>query len=251
MVSEIFTIYIDLEVDKTIYFSYYRPIGLKRSFMMSRIDWGYPVPRSGMAGTLDQLTGPGPEKSEVVLQFGVALLGAISAGIWYGTRNSGSIWLLALTAFLAFDITGGVITNATATAKRWFHRPGQSAWLHLRFQMVHLLHIAVVSFLYGETQWTLFLTMSGALLTSAGIVLLTPLYLKRPVGFGLFGALIVILPQLVSVPVGLEWFVPLFYLKLILSHLLPEEPYRPEPKSNSTWTYNTTPGSLTRGDHES
>lgn len=25
---------------------------------------------------------------------------------------------------------------------------------------------------------------------------------------------------------GLEWFIPLFYLKLILGQLLPEEPYR-------------------------
>jgi len=32
-----------------------------------------------------------------------------------------------------------------------------------------------------------------------------------------------------AAPQGLEWFLPLFYLKLLISHVLREEPYRPEP----------------------
>jgi len=28
-------------------------------------------------------------------------------------------------------------------------------------------------------------------------------------------------------PIGLEWFLPTFYIKLLLSHLPKEEPYRP------------------------
>jgi hypothetical protein len=35
------------------------------------------------------------------------------------------------------------------------------------------------------------------------------------------------LPQ----PQGLEWFLPLFYLKLLVSHLPTEEPYRPAAES--------------------
>ncbi len=31
-----------------------------------------------------------------------------------------------------------------------------------------------------------------------------------------------------KIPEYLEWFLPLFYLKLLLSHCLIEEPYRPE-----------------------
>ncbi|AHC14075.1 hypothetical protein [Salinispira pacifica] len=194
---------------------------------MSHSNWRFPEPGTGPAGILDQLTGPGPEQAELVLQFGAAVLSAGAAGIWYASRSSGPVWLLAVTIFLAFDIGGGVITNATSTAKRWFHRQDRSAWSHMAFQMAHLLHIAVVSFLYGDARWTLLLILSGALIAGSGIVLLTPLYLKRPAAFGLYGAMVVLLPRLAEVPAGLEWFIPLFYLKLILGHLLPEEPYRP------------------------
>lgn len=195
---------------------------------MAHSKWYYPAPRTGLAGILDQLTGPGAEKAEVVLQFAVAALAAIAAGIWFATRGSGNIWMLVLSIFLAFDIGGGVITNATSTAKRWFHRPGRSVWSHLGFQLAHLIHIAAVSFLYGDARWMLLFILSGVLIAGSGIVLLTPLYLKRPVAFGLYAAILAVVPQLVEVPAGLEWFIPLFYLKLILGHLLPEEPYRPE-----------------------
>jgi hypothetical protein len=31
----------------------------------------------------------------------------------------------------------------------------------------------------------------------------------------------------IGVPPGFEWFVPMFFLKLLVAHLLPEKAYRP------------------------
>jgi hypothetical protein len=65
------------------------------------------------------------------------------------------------------------------------------------------------------------------LLVAASVVLLTPLYLKRPVAFVLYSVALLAGLYALGVPPGLESFVPLFFLKLLVAHLLPEEAYRP------------------------
>ncbi|MFP4152012.1 MAG: hypothetical protein ACLFSV_04160 [Alkalispirochaeta sp.] len=194
---------------------------------MKRIDWSHPAPRRGLAGARDQLTGPGPEPAELRLQFGSAAVAAVAAGLWYRHAGNGSLLLLAFAVVMAFDIAGGVVTNATSTAKRWFHREGQGFREHVCFEALHLLHILVLALLFAEGDWILFGALSTALIASTVVILVSPLYLKRPVAMALYGAVVVVLPAIVSAPAGMEWFIPLFYLKLLIGHLLPEEPYRP------------------------
>ncbi|MFW6252758.1 MAG: hypothetical protein ACOC4F_02395, partial [bacterium] len=81
--------------------------------------------------------------------------------------------------------------------------------------------------LFADADWILAGTLATVLLAATVVILKTPLYLKRPVAMALYGALVVVLAELVSPPAGMEWFIPLFYLKLLVGHLLPEEPYRP------------------------
>jgi len=199
---------------------------------MPQIDWGHAEPRHGLAGALDRLTGPGAELFEVVLQFGVALTASVAAWFRYRSVGSGPLWLAGLAAFLAFDIAGGVVTNATAPAKRWFHREGQGFPEHFRFQALHLVHIALLAFLFAPGDWLLFTLLSAALIGCSVVILVTPRYLKRPASMALYGAAVVILPLAVSTPSGMEWFIPLFYLKLLVGHLVPEEPYRPSRTGN-------------------
>ncbi|MFO7584104.1 MAG: hypothetical protein R6W69_05170 [Anaerolineales bacterium] len=69
--------------------------------------------------------------------------------------------------------------------------------------------------------WYAFLMLASLL------ILWLPLYLRRPVAFSIFG-LGFLLAQYLDTPApGLEWFIPVFLLKLLLCHLLREEPYRP------------------------
>jgi hypothetical protein len=49
---------------------------------------------------------------------------------------------------LAFDTAGGIITTATSSARRWYHRSGQGFKQHFAFVSIHLLHLALVSWLY-------------------------------------------------------------------------------------------------------
>jgi hypothetical protein len=188
--------------------------------------WTGPEPRTGIAGYWDRFVGPGATDSELLLAFLGALAAAAAVPLY--ARTAGIPWTAlqyAVAAFLAFDLVGGVVTNATQSAKRWYHRPGQGTRDHLAFVAVHGLHIALATWLFRGADWFFFLLVYGGLLLGAVIVLTVPLYLQRPVALlcvcvafflGLYG---------VAPTPGLEWFVPLLFLKLLVSHLVHEFPH--------------------------
>lgn len=192
------------------------------------INWTFPAPRSGLAGLWDKFIGPGATNGELWLQLVIPLVAVVAAPI-YASRvvDNWSIVQYLVCIFFAFDIAGGVITNATATAKRWYHREGQEFPQHFAFVLVHLVHLLLVSWAFLALDWNWVLIAGGYLLVAAAVILLVPLYLQRPIALTSYiGALLLAL-YVLQQPVGLEWFLPLFYLKLLVSHLPKEEPYRP------------------------
>lgn len=187
-----------------------------------------PTLRSGWRGQLDRLIGPGATPAELVLQFVPSVGAAIAAPLYASTLPiDWSPWQLGLIAILGFDLVGGVLTNATAAAKRWYHRPGQKWQQHLSFVAVHLVHIGLVAFLFRGADGLFFAGVSSYLLLAAMLILASPLYLQRPVALGLYGVVLLCDRYLFVPTPGLEWFLPLFFLKLLVSHLLKESPYRP------------------------
>jgi hypothetical protein len=58
-----------------------------------------------------------------------------------------------------------------------------------------------------------------------------PQYLQRPTALVCFACGLLIAMYLLPQPTGLEWFLPMFYLKVLVSHLPKEEPYRPAEES--------------------
>ncbi|MEM9089805.1 MAG: hypothetical protein AAGC93_13785 [Cyanobacteria bacterium P01_F01_bin.53] len=121
---------------------------------------------------------------------------------------------------------GGVLANATNTAKRRYHRPGQGWRQHLSFVAIHLFHIGAVALFFRGGDWLFFGGVSAYLLVAAGLILSVPLYLQRSVVLGLYGLSLLGSLYLLSPTPGLEWFLPLFFLKLLVSHLLRETAYR-------------------------
>jgi hypothetical protein len=185
-----------------------------------------PTPRPGFGGLIDRLAGPGATPAELALQFGVAFAAAAGAGVWYALTSGGRWWMIAIAVLLGFDLGGGVVTNATASAKRWFHRDGQGFAQHLGFIAVHVLHLAVIAFVVLPASWHYFLAASGMLLGGAVIILLAPSALIRPVALALFAVVLVVHRGVLPIPPGFEWFTPVFFLKLFVSHLVPEEAAR-------------------------
>lgn len=193
-----------------------------------RIDWQYPEPRPGFAGEIDKFMGPGVTHAEWVLMLGFTILAvaALLAYIAWQQLPWSALQIIVITV-LALDLSGGVVTNATSTAKRWYHRAGQTARNHLMFIAIHAIHPILIVLFFRPGDWQYVIVVYGYLMLAAGLIVVLPLYLQRPAAMAAWvGGFM--LNQYVLLPTpGLEWFLPVFYLKLLVCHLLREEPYRP------------------------
>ena len=191
------------------------------------IDWSYPEPRKGLIGEWDKFIGPGATRAELWLELGSALVAGVALVAYALVQDLGwSGWQLLVAGLLALDLMGGVVTNATTAAKRWYHREGQGLPQHIGFVAVHVVHLFLVAWLFRGMDWTFLLVMYGYLLVASFVILRVPLYLQRPVAL-LWLCGVVAINHYVFAPVaGLEWFLPVFFLKLLVSHLLREAPYR-------------------------
>ncbi|USQ81045.1 hypothetical protein NF556_05195 [Ornithinimicrobium faecis] len=189
------------------------------------IAWKVPAPRPGWRGAVDRFFGPGPTRVEVLVQLcGIPILGVLvlahvaSVGVqlhWWG--------VIALAIF-TIDALGGVLTNSTGAAKRWYHRPGTRGE-RLRFVSLHVVHLALIAILVLDQQWGWLALNAVLLLGLALLIEHTPLPVRRPVAMGALVAAALLSATLVPVPDGLGWIAPLLFLKLLVAHLIPEAPF--------------------------
>lgn len=194
-----------------------------------QISWNPPKPRTGALGGWDRFVGPGATDAEEVLQ--LILGGAIAIGgvalFWLAQGQTPNIWQWLFVAVLAFDIGGGIVTNSTSAAKRWYHRPGLGRLQHFGFVAAHLVHIGLMAFLFADAPISYALALGGMLMLSTVLVLFSPLYLQRPMAVGL-AMVVIMVGQLPLFEIaGLNWFIPALMLKLILGHALKEAPFQP------------------------
>ncbi len=188
------------------------------------IDWNYPEPKS----RTEKFIGPGATKAELIIQQAFPyLFGTLLPLIAY-LKGWGWNWIqMILAALLAIDMLGGVLTNATSTAKRWYHREGQGFKQHMKFVLLHILQIFVVMAAFDWGNWIFVIGGYSYLLIASLTILKSPLYLQRPIALGsLFGGVLIAL-YILPTPPHFEWFLPAYYIKILVSHLLLEEPYRP------------------------
>jgi len=194
-----------------------------------KIDWELPEFRNGFYGTLDKLIGPGATPAEKKLQLYIPLL----LGVFVVAQNylSQFNWSVA-QQFVAFlivgDIAGGIITNSTSSAKRWFHREGQGFKAHMGFVLLHFIQISLVNIFFMEFDLIWIASVGGYLVLACALVLCVPLYLQRTVALMFYSVSVLLSLYVFTAPAHLEWFLPLLYLKLLVSHIVREEPYRPE-----------------------
>ena len=196
---------------------------------MARIDWEYPEQGKGLGRVVDELIGPGATRGEIVLVLGTGILGGclLIAYQYFAALGWGFVQIL-VGALVAFDVAGGVVANSTSTAKRWYHREEQGVKQHAGFVVLHFIHPILIVLFFTQLDWIYFITVYGYLLISAGIVLATPLYLKRPMSMVMVSGAVLLNSYVISVIPGFEWFLPIFILKLVVGHIVREEPYRPE-----------------------
>ncbi len=193
------------------------------------IDWDYPEPRKGFLGEWDKFIGPGATKTETILMLSFSLLGGVGMLLYSLLGNlEWNIAQIIIAVILATDLAGGVVANATSATKRWYHRREQGFWNHMRFVAFHIYPI-LIGLLYRDLDWVYCLVIYGFLIVSSVIILIIPQYLHRPVSFIVFSGAILMSIYAFPTP-GLEWFIPILFLKITVGHIVKEEPYRPETK---------------------
>jgi hypothetical protein len=168
------------------------------------------------------LVAPGAGAAESALCYltgaagaGVAVLGAHRAGV--------GVLAIAVLAVVAFDLVGGVVVNATAAAGRRFHGPGRRPAHRLGFVAAHvqpfLLALVVPGF-----GWTAAALSYGLALGGAVAVLTATPPLRRPLAYAITALGSVAALVAAPLPAFLAWVTPVLLVKLLLGHLLPEEP---------------------------
>jgi hypothetical protein len=182
------------------------------------------MPRTGVSGLWDRLIGPGATNGELALLSMGSIGGTVFVLLNALTRQlewNALQYLIAL--FLAFDLFGGVIANATPSAKRWYHREGQTATHHLVFVAIHIVQLLMVLFFFRPNHWIFLAVSYSYLLVASCFILWMPVKLQRPSAYLAFMGGLLISQSLIAPIPGLEWFLPVFYLKLLVSHLLGED----------------------------
>ena len=179
-----------------------------------------------MKGTLDKFFGPTRTASEFWLGMVPSVVAAIAVPAYAIHKGLGwSPWQLIVATFFAFDVTGGAIFNAASSAKLWYHRPGQGFKQLFGLTAVHI-HPLLIAWLWLAGDWGYFFVTYGFLLAAVFVILKAPLYLRRPVATALYLAGLSVGLYLLDPIRGLEWFLPFFYLKLLISHPLREAPFQ-------------------------
>ncbi|RJL19503.1 hypothetical protein [Bailinhaonella thermotolerans] len=170
---------------------------------------------------LDRLVAPGATSGEVVAGFGAAAAGAVLAlAIALGARLPPLS--VAVVTVIAFDLYGGAVVNATRSAKRHFHRPGRTDRHRLAFVALHL-HPFVLAWAVPGVSWGAAATLYGLILAGALAVTAVPGALRRPTAFAATALALTVGTSVVPFPRELAWFAPVLLIKLLLSHLLPED----------------------------
>lgn len=193
-----------------------------------KIDWELPPLRAGWRGRIDKFIGPGATTAEKNLQLYVPILavGIVVAIAFY--RDFGWTWIqYAVVAFLALDMVGGIATNLTSAAKRWYFRKGNGFKEHISFVAQHIVQLALASYFFLDFDIVWIAVIYGYLILSCALILWCPLYLQRPVSGMVFAASLALSMYVFESPEHLQWFLPLFFFKLQVCHIVREEPYRP------------------------
>lgn len=169
----------------------------------------------------DRLVGPGASRAENVGTLLAALIGGSAAVLLARAASvewSVAQWLVA--CILAVDLAGGVWANATAAARRWYHRAGTSARSHLGFVAAHV-HPFVVGWLFRDEDWAYGVTLHVYVLAAAAVVLALPRMLRAPATLCLAVGGIVLERAAFAPTPGLGWFAACYLIKLLPAHLTP------------------------------
>ncbi len=189
---------------------------------------------------IDQILGPAATKAEKYLCVGGAVGAMLVCYVyWKWIGMSWSVLQHGIAVSLVFDLAGGALVTTAVNAKLWWHRKERVFHHHFAFVASHGIHLALVTIFFKHGDWTYFGWLYGVLTVGAFIILHMPVYLRRPIAVGFYIVILGLsLTLLRGTPFdpairGMEWFLPLLFLKLWVGYLVPEIAPAPIQKSKT------------------
>jgi hypothetical protein len=163
------------------------------------------------------LIGPSATTGELAVGWTAAIMAGAAQAAWIVfAAPSWSLVQMVIAVLFALDIGGGVVVNATTSARNWWHRPGQGLPRQLAFFAAHV-HPFIVAWLWASYGWVEAASLYASMLAMACIALKCPARLARPVSLGLGSIGIVLAITVLRMPPGLEWLAALYYVKLVMA----------------------------------
>jgi len=198
----------------------------KQTINGANIDWR-------CDGKFNFTAGFNPTKAERAIANYAALLAPIILYFAVWKELNWSIFQYAVAGFLALDMVGGVLTNSLGSMKRFLHTDkalslnwlGKLVGSKFLFPLVHF-QIFIVPLCF-DVNWDYSLFWYVFMIASIVVLHQLPQYIHRPVALLVVMLSIILCQEVFVGPVGLEWLAPIYILKLVLSHGVREEPYRP------------------------
>ncbi len=191
------------------------------------VEWEY-------RGKTDLMMGTDASSSEKWI--GWISFGIVPLFLLYISNNGVVDWnvgQLVLVLVLAIDVGGGAVCNSLNSAKRFYHsslKLNEGYWVAiLKQKMVFVLlhiHTIIVWIIFQPNSWVHGVLWYLLLLLFALILQKTPLYIRRPISILLIMIAILTNYYLIEPVPGLEWLVPLLFIKILYGRLVQEEPYR-------------------------
>ena len=178
--------------------------------------------RSLLRRVSNPLFGPDATSAELALGWGAAFTAMAAQLIWALSSDEWSMLQSVVAVAFAFDIGGGVVVNTMRSARRWWHRGDQGTRQHLAFFLAHI-HPFIIAAMWPGFDWWQAAALYVSMLAMTSLVLGVPVYLKRPVSFGLASIGIIIGVTVLAAPAGLVWLPPMYYVKLVMAHAVPND----------------------------
>lgn len=179
-----------------------------------------PAPSSPLVSIFRRLSGPDANTQEAAVwlagTIGITAV-AVAVAVARSPGWSALQWVLAMG--FAFDFSGGVVANATSAARRSSHRAGRTRSRAL-FYAAHV-HPLVLPLAFSAS-WTAAAALYAGMLAAAALVELAPRAVAQPVAFATVAAGL-FLACGAGWPIGLEWFAPVYLLKLVGAYAVPPE----------------------------
>jgi len=195
--------------------------------MNPQIDWNY-------SGKPDALMGTGAARAEKVLAYSAGLLvplALILLGFKGYVQWAWWQWIIALA--IGADISAGAVANALNSCKRFYHsplQPGEEKYRLVKnpvlFSAMHIYPL-IVWLVFDRANWIFGVVWYTLLVLCAWLVGQVPLFLRRPAAVMIIVFVLLVNAYLIQPIPGFEWLAPLLFIKIVLSHAVREEPYRP------------------------